>query len=220
MEYSFCYGYLLYVTFLRWNFYIAAALKIFVELWFGFVIWGAYILLLQVNLSYMLLFKTTTIKLAENNFDLRNCTNVYSKLRILNTLYNNSYGEYYVPLVKAISSMLMVLGALLSIRFADVEKDNKMAFTLCGAFFFGCVAVLLIAFISFAATINHYSLRLKIFLQRETKALGKLNRRLLRMYKEEAVSSGGMYDIRKFTCVTVLGFLSNLIASALMSFNT
>lgn len=144
----------------------------------------------------------------------------YSKLRILNTLYNNSYGAYYVPLVKTVSSILMVLGALLSIRFADTQKENKVAFILCGAFFFGFTGTVIIAFISFAAIVNQFSLKLELYLRRQDKALNKFSRCLVRTYKVEAVSSGGMYDIRKFTCVTVLGFLSNLIASALMSFNT
>lgn len=199
---------------------MATTVKISVELWFGFVIWVAYIILLQVNLSYMLLFKTTLTQLIENNFEIRKCTIAYSKLRILNTLYNNSYGAYYVPLVKTVSSILMVLGALLSIRFADTQKENKVAFILCGAFFFGFTGTVIIAFISFAAIVNQFSLKLKLYLRRQDKALGKLSRCLVRTYKVEAVSSGGMYDVRKFTCVTVLGFLSNLIASALMSFNT
>lgn len=219
LEHSFCYGHLLYVTFLKWNYFVAVTIKICVELWFGFVLWGTYITMLQVNLSYILIFKTATMQLIDKNFDIRKCTKIYSKLRILSTLYNNSYGMYYVPLLKANISMLMVLGALLSIRLADKQKDDKFAFILCGAFFFGFTGAIIIAFISFAAMVHQSSVKLKIFLQRQNKGLGKLNRCLMKNFKIEAVSSGGMYDIEKFTCVTVLGFLSNLIASALMSFN-
>lgn len=212
-EQPFQYGYFAYKLLKPWNEKLAVFVLYCAGIWFGFIIWEAFMLMMLVSVLHMLIFQATVHYLSLMADDLLKCIKIYSTLRIMQKLYNNSYGAQYVPLVKIIFSLLAILGAVLSIRLAD----GRVALVLCGATFLVFMGCALIVFVSFSAIINQHSLKLKRTLTSQHKGLRKYSRCLLRAYKVVAVSSGGMYDIQKLTCVTVLGFLSNSTATALMS---
>lgn len=68
--------------------------------------------------------------------------------------------------------------------------------------------------------VNERSRKLENFLRKRQEVeifSSKLSRRLLRAFKVEAVKSGGFYELTKLTCLTVLGLISNMTGSVLMS---
>ncbi len=207
-------GYPVYILLKSWNIYAATILSICVDLWFGLTIWGSCILLLHVNLSYMVTLKSTIVELTQSeltNPHFLNCFHIYSTYRIVNTLYN----RVYLPPAQALFSMNAVASAVLCIRFSS--KDD-IPFIVCFGSYLVFIVFALVMLLSFTAMVNQYSIKLEKYVKNNNRFLGKYCKCLVRSFKVECISSGGMYPIRKITCVTVLGFLSNLIGSALLSF--
>lgn len=227
LEEQFKFGHLPFFLLKATNFYLAVIVSITVDIWYVFMIWGAYLLTFHINLAFMHTFKTTVqlILMTSNNrksslAKLQETMLIYSKLRILTTTYNTLYGALYVTPIKSMFGSMIILSALLSIRLAT--RDD-MAARVCGISMFVLVTGIVIVFLTFTAMVNEWSINLENFLrQKYGRGEGmlssrKFSRRLLRSFKAEAVKSGNFYNIKRLTCLTVLGLYSNMTASVLMS---
>lgn len=205
------------------NVFLAVIVSTAVNIWWTILIWRSYLLTFHINLAFMHTFKTTIIYLISSNnlknsngnglVKLQNTLFIYSKLRILTTIFNSVYGTLYVPPVKSLFGSTIILTTLLAIRLAT--KDD-VAVRVCGVSMFFCVTAILTIFITFTAMVNEWSRKLENFLRKRQEVeifSSKLSRRLLRAFEVEAVKSGGFYEITKLTCLTVLGLISNMTGS-------
>lgn len=89
-----------------------------------------------------------------------------------------------------------------------------LAFGLVGGI---AVTFALLMFIGFTALINDCCKRFSVFIKGKEKLYTKYGRTLIKAYKIIAVTSGGMYSIEHLTCLTVLGIISNVSGSVLIS---
>lgn len=189
--------------------------------WFIFYIWGAMFITLQINLSFMFTVKTTIVKMMEitrktqmSKIGLQQIMTIYSQLRIVTTFYNNIFGKLFVPGLKAMLGVMLVQNVFVTVRLADKGGWIVLAFGLSGGL---CILAMMIIFVGFNAMVNDYSRRFAVHLKQNKQCCGRLGTKLIRSYREVAVSSGGMYIIEKKTCLTVLAMVSNICGSVLIS---
>lgn len=196
----------------------ASLIALLVDMWVLFYAWGSWMISMHLNLCFMHTFKTTLAQMMrmtiqQNTGSLLEQMFIYSKLRILTTVFNQVYGKLYIPFIKSFMGMMISAGVLISVRLAP-KSD-----LLVGIFGFTIVTsctIVMALFISFTAMPNEYSEKFYKFLKKR-KFHGAVGRRLVRAYKVEAVLSGDFYKITRMTCLTVLGLLSNLCGSMLIS---
>lgn len=202
---------------------IASCLGMLTDILNQYLVYGSFLITLHMNMAFMDSFKTT-VKLILQNLRrgsgtlrkigrLEECLFIYSKFRILTTVYNNVFGLLYVPTVKSALSLMTVVSVFISVRLSKGSPPLVGLFGITCAII--CISALAI-FILFTAMIYEYSVKIKNNL-RHGNFQSKISRRLIRAFRVEAVKSGNFYDIQGMTCLTVLGFLSNLCSSVLIS---
>ncbi len=191
--------------------------------WHFSYVCGTFYFSFHISLAFMHTFKTTMVKTMEMDNKagqrplklLQEQMLIYSKLRIVTTLYNDVYGKLYVPSLKAILGIMLVQSVFISVRLSGTGGTSGMLVTTFGIAGVVISIVVIPLFVGFMAMVNEYSKRFLGFLRK--RGHGELGRRLVRSYRIEAVRSGGMYTIEKLTCLTVLGLISNLCGSVLIS---
>lgn len=197
---------------------IPSLIALLVDMWVLFYAWGSWMISMHLNLCFMHTFKTTLahmmrMTIQPSTGSLLEQMFIYSKLRILTTVFNQVYGKLYIPFIKSFMGMMISAGVLISVRLAPKSDP------LVGIFGFTIVTsctIVMALFISFTAMPNEYSEKFYRYLKKR-KFHGAVGRRLVRAYKVEAVLSGDFYKITRMTCITVLGLLSNLCGSMLIS---
>lgn len=202
---------------------LASVLALCVDMWTLAHAWGAYLLSFNLNLWFMHTFKTTIklMMITESKFG-RNIGSekvfqekllIYSKLRILTTVFNDVYGMTFIPMTKTIMGILLAGSIFITVRLAPRSG-------LLIGMFGGCCAVVCVViqtmFIIFTAMVNEYSVKFRLY-ARSNGFSGKWAKRALKAYKVEAVKSGEFYNIQRITCLTVMGMISNLCGSILIS---
>ncbi len=215
---------------------LATIIGLVVDVWHLLLMWGSYLINFHVNMAFMHTFKTAIEVMLSSSFRksskivvgnhlsalglysksgrLQDQMLIYSKLRILTTMYNNVFGALYVPSVKSCCAMVIVMSVFISIRLAPVSSPLVGIFGVLCTFL--CTSGVTM-FIMFMAMVNEYSVKFGKYLKRTPKN-GSFERRLVRSFREEAVNSGQFYQIKRVTCLTVLGLISNMCGSALISF--
>ncbi len=191
------------------------------DIWFILYITAAIFLMLQVNLSFMFTVKTTIVKIMalglKKNTPQKRLEEqfvIYSQLRILKNLYNNVFGKIFIPGLKLTLGIMVVQSVFVTVRLASKEGLVVLALGILG----GIVqSVVLLMFIGFTALVNDYSKQLLMYIRRNEGLYTKYGRLLMKSYKIIAVTSGGMYNIEQVTCLTVLGIISNVCGSVLIS---
>lgn len=137
----------------------------------------------------------------------------YQKFRVLVTVYNNSLGSYYVPPLTTLAGILSISGLFMAIKLAHLKN---FIVTVCGILtFVSCGSIL--AIITTLCGCVHSNCQKLVIHVNNFGYKGSLERRVLRSFKVEAVKSGNFYEIRKVTSLTVLGMVSNVAGSALLS---
>lgn len=147
--------------------------------------------------------------------NLRQDLQTYSNLRILSTLYSETFGNTFVPTLFSMLATMVILGMLLGIR---LSHNDPVIITL-GLSLWICGSAVLILFSTFTSMVHEYSKKLeKNLKQRRCTLRSKEARRLVKAFKVEVVRSGCFYPIRRNTCLTMLGLLANVAGSMLISF--
>lgn len=218
---------------------LAVTLGVMVDTWHLAGMQGSLALALYINMSFLFTFKTTVDHILSRKrkpVDKKKLVNkrrsrrlrefledlqIYSKLRILTTMYNKSFGTLYIPPVKTMLGMIIVQSVFITIRLTGKAKDMNGTLILFG---FGSTCVLigtgiLFMLTTFTAMVHTYSTKLWRNLKGRVTARRKYTGRLLASFKVEAVKSWNFYEIRKVTCLTVLEILMNVTTSALLSFS-
>lgn len=200
---------------------------IILDVWYFFYVCGSNYIALHINLEYMHTFKTAVLLVMGGQMKVK-CHNhisgrfnllqsqlrIYTKLRLITTVYNGVYGKYFVPTTKTFCGLIVVQSVFISVRLAGKSGLIVTLFGLsCSLIGITCLAL----FITFMAMVHDHSMKLKDYL-RKKQFIGGLERRLVKGFRVEAVKSGGMYPIERETCLTVLGLISNMCGSALLSF--
>lgn len=139
---------------------------------------------------------------------------IYSQLRILTNLYNNVFGRIFIPGLKLTLGVMLVQSVFITVRLAPQGGFIVLAFGFLGGLAIGFI---LLMFIGFTALVNEYSKRFSKYIKRKEGSYTKYGRSLIKAYKIVAVSSGSMYNIEQITCLTVLGIISNVTGSVLIS---
>lgn len=178
---------------------------------------------LLVNLIYMNMFQSTVQHISKKRqqlgLTLKNMEddlNIYASLRILTRMFNSTFGRSYISPIQTLMSICVVIGAVVVMSLHG-DKENILVLIL-GLTCALCSLVVLICFVIFMAKVNHYSELLRMSITaRDTKLRNKIAKRMLKAYKVEAIVSGGFFEIKNITCLTLLGFLSNVTGSALIS---
>lgn len=217
-----------------YSLYLAIPLGLAVDMWqlFGIEATGA--LNLYANLTFMHTFKVTvqqmifrkTRPVGHHQSDfifhlklLQEDILIYSKLRIVTTLFNNVYGELYIAPITTALVIFVVEGAYMAVRFTNGEETNLFLACFGSAVALGSAGVLVI-FTVFMAMVHDFSLKFgenigrRVIVQRS-----KVGQRYAKAVRVEAVTSGNFYQVRRITCLTVLGFVANVTGSVLISFN-
>ncbi len=200
---------------------IAFGIGVLFDGWFIFYIWGAMFITLQINLSFMFTVKTTIVKMMEitgkkqtSISDLQQIMAIYSQLRIITTFYNNLFGKLFVPGLKSMMGIMLVQNVFVSVRLAGRGGWIVLVFGVSCSL---CIVAMMMIFVGFNAMVNDYSKRFGTYLNKHNKFCGRFGTKLIKSYKEIAVTSGGMYIIEKKTCLTVLAMISNICGSILIS---
>lgn len=207
---------------------IAATVGVLVDQWHLTVIQGPNLLVVHISTSFMHTFKTSVEKILQRQLKststgvskslqcLQEDMQIYSKLRILTTLYNGIFGAIYVFPFKVMMAFFLVLIATIT---ATVAGQGGHLFIL----FFGAVCttvgtIFLVIFTAFMAMVNEYSAKLlkNLKMRRECQAT-PVGRRLIQSFKVEAVRSSSFYAIRRISCLTLLAFIANLTGSVLIT---
>lgn len=191
---------------------------------------GPMLLNLLINLLFMHLFKSvmhqilTRQKVSRKDWrkrghelmELKEDLQIYARLRIITTLYNNVFGKGYVSPIKTVMVMCTVMGSVVAVSLHG-DEENLLVFLLSLSSGICCGGVL-IAFVVFMASIHDYSVKLRDNVRGRTVVLqDKLGKRLVKAFKTEAVKSGIFYAVQKMSCLTLVSFLSNVTGSALIS---
>lgn len=210
---------------------------VLVDLWFVLYIAGGSFYFLHVNLEYMHIFKTAIDKLMISKDRLEAQLRIYTKLRVITTIFNSVFGKVYIPLMKTLLGTMIVQSAFITVRLADRTGWFVTVFGVSVAFI---VIISLSLFITFTALVHAYSSKFHDYLKRksawgsmlrsrsrsnmrtgtEKKSLvleRQWNKVLMNGFRVEAVKSGSFYQIQRETCLTVLGLLGNICGSALIS---
>lgn len=204
---------------------IAVLLGMLFNEWHFSYICGTFYFSFYINLAFMHTFKAAIVKMMEmeNKVGQRSLKLlqeqllIYSKLRIVTTLYNDVYGKLYVPSLKAILGIMLVQSVFISVRLSGLGGASGMLVTMFGIAGVVISIVVIPLFVGFMAMVNEFSKRFLRYLRKRGHFHGEIGRRLVRSYRIQAVRSGGMYTIEKLTCLTVLGLISNLCGSVLIS---
>ncbi len=139
---------------------------------------------------------------------------IYSKLRILTNIYNEVFGVVFVPGFVSCFGIMVIQSAFQTIKLTGKGGGSLvLSFGLAAG---GFQIVMLIIFVGFTAMVHEYSCKFGIYLQRIGKYQSSLGRRKIRAIKLIAISCGGMFDIKRITCLTMLGLISNVCGSLLM----
>ncbi len=200
---------------------LASILSLSFDTLFILQAWGGYLFSLHLNLTFMHTFKTTISTILTTSFN-RNVSKlkvlqghmfIYSKLRILTSIFNNVFGMRYIPSMKTFCGLMISGAVFISVRLAP--KSNFLV-GIFGVTMAVLGIICLVMFILFTAMVNEYSVRFGEYLKKGAFQ-GKLGRRIVRSFREEAVRSGEYYKIKRITCITVLGMISNMCGSMLIS---
>ncbi len=130
---------------------LASILGVSLDVWTCHYIWGTYLLSLHINLGFMHTFKTTIQLLMDNSFRPKEQIRIYSKLRILTTVFNNAYGMFYIPSLKNIFGVLVSAAVFILVRLAP-KSDVQVA--IFGGLCASSGIILLTMFILFTAMIT------------------------------------------------------------------
>ncbi|CAL8145180.1 unnamed protein product [Orchesella dallaii] len=189
------------------------------EAYYFFTVWGVFILEMYFNIIFFQAFTITVGQLtnpsAKTFSEMYQNYKSYNQLRLLLSLYNNTFGRLYIPYVTSCFGTICVLGVFVSIKLAYLRDVIIMITGIFSIFFFGPVVLVLT---TFTGWIHENSKKVKRHLNSQGQGFsGKLARRILRAVKVVAVKSGNFYDIHKITSLTLLGMLANFSVSLLLS---
>lgn len=138
----------------------------------------------------------------------------YSKLRLLTTLYNATYGRTYIPMLLTLLATMIIFGVFLTIR---LSRGDPIILMLGLTLWIMCSGIM-IMLTSFMAMVDQYSVKMKRDVKGRRGTLqGKEARQLVKATRVEAVQSGSFFPIRRYTCLTMLGLLANVTGSLLIS---
>lgn len=205
--------------------YIAMGTGVLVDLWNILGMQGAPTLVIYINMTFLHTFKATIRQILVREVKrfgggqmtkLHEDLLIYSKLRVLTTMYNNVFGQMYISPITTALSITIMQAVIIAVRLTNGgENLFLVAFGITVAVV--CASILVI-FMVFMAMVNEYSLKLKRnILKREIVQRNALARKLVKSFKVEAVKSGNLYPVKKLTCLTLLGMLANMTGSLLIS---
>lgn len=167
-----------------------------------------------INLTYVLTFQAALVK-AFNLTRLRRQVQVYTMLRIVTNLYNNVIGMKFVPGLKLILGMMLAQSVFVCVRLSGKIGILLTVVGLSQGIF---QAMMLLGFVEFTATV-HKSSKKFINLLKQRKQYGSLEKtKMIEAIPIIAVTNAGMYKIKRCTCLTMFGILSNFCASVLIAF--
>lgn len=200
-------------------------------------VWGGSVFAIHINFLFMHTFKTAVQKIISRRKILKNKMNkcgvpgdkldlndntcrlrsdlfVYSKLRILTTVYNSTFGRVYVPNMLNIIACFFVLGIFVAVR---LSKGDAFILLFGVSVCVGCAGTMCLL-VTFMAMVHDNSEKMWRDLRGRTGALhGSEGRRLMRAYKVEAVRNASFHEIKRITCLTILGLVANVSGSLLIS---
>lgn len=216
----------------------AFIIGIIMDALYVFKVWGGSLFTIHINFLFMHTFKTAIQKIiscrqvlrrrskqfgipSENMFylndntrSLRNDLFVYSKLRILATVYNSTFGRFYVPNMLNTFAFFFVQGIFIAVR---LSKGDIFILLFGMSTCIGCAGTMCLL-TTFMAMVHNNSLKMWRDLRGRTGALqGREGRRLVRSYKVEAVRNTSFHEIKRVTCLTMLGLVANISGSLLIS---
>lgn len=137
----------------------------------------------------------------------------YNQLRILTTIYNNSYGVSYIPYITSLCGMVFVQGVIILIKLAYL---NNFLITSCGVLCMMCCGMVLLIVTTLTSGVHKNSLQFVHHICCNS-ARGTNERCLINSLKVVSVKSGNFYEIHRNTCLTALGMLANISGSMLLS---
>lgn len=216
--------------------YVAMALGVQVDVWHCFTALSAATLNIYASLTFMHTFKITIQQILlrrqkrlpshqtgkEGGYLklLQEDILIYSKLRILTTMFNAVYGAFYISPITGALICIGVEGVFIAVRLSD---GGHNLFMVLFGFACGLAGVaILILFTVFMAMVNDFSVKFKRAITKgkvvQRRQSYKTERRYGRAVRVEAVTSGSFFQVKKVTCLTVLGMMANVTGSVLLSF--
>lgn len=217
---------------------VAFILGITMDILYVLQMWGGLLFALHINFLFMHTFKTAVQKiisqrqvlkkkrkqfgistdnifyLIDNTRRLRSDLLVYSKLRILATVYNSTFGRLYVPNILNSFAFFFIQGIFMAVR---LSKEDAFILLFGVSLSIGCGGTLTLL-TTFMAMVHDNSLKIRRDLRGRRGALrGEEGRRLVRSFKVEAVHNASFNDIKRVSCLTMLGLVANISASLLIS---
>lgn len=205
---------------------VAVVFGVAVDTWEIAGVYGAVYLSFFIGCLFLHTFKTgVTLILDEASMRRRGENNleklhkdyvIYTKLRVLTKHFNRIFQHAYIPPFQLISAILFVQGIFI---VTELSSGNPMVLTF-GLSLTMCCILLVGTFVNFMAMVHDNSKKLLMDFQAREIAprRRKFATRIIKAFKVEAVKSGNFYDIKKVTCLTYFGLLSNMAGSILISY--
>lgn len=151
--------------------------------------------------NFYFIFCSSSLFRGENSIkSLKLKTLADNQIRILTTIYNNSYGVSYIPYITSLCGIVFVQGVIILIKLAYL---NNFLITSCGALCIICCGMTLLIVTTLTSGVHKNS---SIFVNHiySTSIRGKLERCLVNSLKVVSVKSGNFYEIHRNTCLTAL----------------
>ncbi len=139
---------------------------------------------------------------------------IYSQLRIVTTIYNNVFGKLFGPGLKSMMGIMLVQNIFVSVRLADRGGWINLTFVVSCSLY---IIAMMMIFVGFNTMVNDCSRRFGSYLNKSNQFCMRVVTKLIKSYKEIAVTSGGMYIIEKKTSLTVLAMISYTCGSVFIS---
>ncbi len=115
----------------------------------------------------------------------------------------------------SICGVLFVQSVIVLIKLAYLQN---YLITSCGLLGMICFGMVLLVVITLNSSVHENSSDFFTHIH-STSVGGKLGRRLIHALKVVSVKSGNFYEIRRNTCLTALGIMTNTSASMLLYIN-
>ncbi|CAL8145186.1 unnamed protein product [Orchesella dallaii] len=168
---------------------------IFAESQFLAAVYGILIIEMYISIQFIQTFKVTLQFLRRKAYksqqkELQQKFLIYQQLRVLNILYNNSFGSHYIPYISSATGFGIVQGIFMTVRMAYMAN---VIITGLGILCFLICSFILVIITTIAGTINEQSL----MFVRHVKGKGYrgcLGRRIIRAFKIVSVKSGNLYE--------------------------
>lgn len=140
----------------------------------------------------------------------------YNKLRIVTVQMNNTYCCIYYPVVNSVVGAMTIEAIFMTVKFIDLDNLFIRGFGIVAIVTGGLFLVLVTAF---TASVNETALQFHKFLRQSVLIVNvnKVMHKIFRSVRVESLKCGEYYEIRKVTCLTLLGIVTNVAGSLLIS---